>query len=46
MRHHYLLLMLIALSALNLNAWAAPSVDEIINRTNKVAYYEGKDGRA
>lgn len=27
-------------------AAAAPSVDEIIQRTNHVAYYQGKDGRA
>ena len=25
---------------------ATPSVDEIINRTNQMAYYQGKDGRA
>ncbi len=25
---------------------ATPSVDEIINQTNKMAYYQGRDGRA
>lgn len=28
------------------NALAAPSVDEIVNRTNYVAYYQGQDGKA
>ncbi len=40
-------LILLALLGLNLPVWAAtPPVDEIVNRANKVSYYEGKDGRA
>lgn len=26
--------------------WAAPSIDEIVDRVNRVAYYQGADGRA
>ena len=43
--------LLIAFALLGVNAAAAedaatPSVEEIVNRTNEVAYYQGADGRA
>jgi hypothetical protein len=33
-------------AATALPAWATPSVDEMVDRVNRVAYYSGADGRA
>ncbi len=39
-------LVLVSAGAVAARAAEAPSVDEIVKRTNYVAYYQGKDGRA
>ncbi len=46
-RKKYFMLVFLSLTLFPRSLWAAEiSVDEIVNKTNRVSYYQGKDGRA